>query len=180
MIADLLCSLHVGLQKVVESQFSKASMSCAKASWLSRYTLRENWSSTKTSFKCPSGVVRKEKLTPRRSFERRPKAGALTSDPPSPPQTTHSAETETSGLASPPPLKAPHRLSPLSSRRGCCIHQFVKPGCRQLQAIGPAQGSRIDKTACKVSGIAQVFQQRALTTRQVMRPVKHAACVVAE
>ena len=37
---------------------AKASASCAKARGVSRYTLRENWSSTKTSAKRPSGVAR--------------------------------------------------------------------------------------------------------------------------
>ena len=61
-----------------------------------------------------------------------------------------------------------------------CVCQLMQPGGRQLQPIGPAQGTGIHKAAAEVSGFAQCFQQGALSGGEVGRAIKHALRVVAE
>ena len=56
----------------------------------------------------------------------------------------------------------------------------MKPRSRQFQPIGPAQCARIYKAAGKVSRVTQVFKQRALAARQIIRPIEHAKAVIAE
>ena len=62
--------------------------------------------------------------------------------------------------------------------RGVC--QLMQPGGRQLQPIGPAQGTGIHKAAAEVSGLAQCFQQGASSGGEVGRTIEHALRVVAE
>jgi hypothetical protein len=64
---------------------------------------------------------------------------------------------------------------------GCrAANQFVEPRSRQFQPVGPAQCSSIYKAAGEVRRFMQIFKQRALAARQVIRPVKYAVGVVAE